>query len=506
MAQVFYRKKFSYYLGEQRPLNDIVVQYTSLIPPTPTSTPVLTNTPTPTQTSTPTNTPTNTVTPTNTSTPTTTPTNTVTPTITPTNNAICPEQIIVSDWTGGGTNFNGTYNRLWEASGSTMIYGFTDGTLIGATGTAGDGFNYPVYKEISSNKFLCRRVAGSSDELWRFISTNPNPWGLSGATSIVSTLGASPTITQGSVRWPQGGNWTIGSNTAYVSYPATCPTPTPTQTPTQTTTPTTTPTPSASPSPAFDADAASFLGDVLLAGGALDATISGATNTLFTDLKSNGLYTKLRAFYPLVGATSGSTSIMGKRVSGTTYDISWTNVGSITFDYSGVTGDGSTTFGDTNFNFSTEVSSDVGAPSHFSIYLGTDTDGNQGEIGCRGVVGDAILIAVKFSGIYYGWQFTQGGSLEVVYSNPDAKGMYIQTRTSITSLKAFKNNVLENTVSLSDGKSSPNVTIKVLSDGSIYSDRRFQFVSIGEGLDDTEVGNLDTIINTFQTTLGRNTY
>ena len=86
MAQVFYRKKFSYYLGEQRALDDIVVQYTSLIPPTPTGTPSPTNTPTPTSTTTPTNTPTNTVTPTNTTTPTNTatPTNTSTPTITPT--------------------------------------------------------------------------------------------------------------------------------------------------------------------------------------------------------------------------------------------------------------------------------------------------------------------------------------------------------------------------------------------------------------------------------------
>jgi hypothetical protein len=54
MAQVFYRKKFSYYLGEQRALDDIVVQYQPLVPPTPTGTPSPTNTPTPTNTTTPT--------------------------------------------------------------------------------------------------------------------------------------------------------------------------------------------------------------------------------------------------------------------------------------------------------------------------------------------------------------------------------------------------------------------------------------------------------------------
>lgn len=281
------------------------------------------------------------------------------------------------------------------------------------------------------------------------------------------------------------------------------PTPTATVTLTPSPTPTMTPTPSGTP---FDSDAASYLADVISAGGSVDATMSAATNTLFTDLKSNGLYTKLRAFYPMLGATSGSTSIMGKRVSGTTYDLTWTNVGSITFDASGATGNGSTTYGDTNFDFSTEVSSSVGAASHFSVYLGTNTNGPQGELGCRGGSGNAILIAADYNGFYYGWQFTQGGSYELVYSNTDSTGMYIQSRTSVSSLKGFRNNVLQNTVTLSETKSAPNVTIKVMGDGSLYSDRRFQFVTIGEGLDDTEVGNLDSIVNTFQTTLGRNVY
>jgi hypothetical protein len=96
MSKVFYRKRFSDYLGEQRAIDDIVQFYQpdGGITPTPTPVPV---TPTPTPSITPTNTltptpsitPTNTNTPTTTTTPTVTPTNTntpsVTPTITPTN-------------------------------------------------------------------------------------------------------------------------------------------------------------------------------------------------------------------------------------------------------------------------------------------------------------------------------------------------------------------------------------------------------------------------------------
>jgi hypothetical protein len=113
MSRIFYRKKFSDYLGEQRAIDDIVQFYipdgplpsptpspTSITPtptPTPSITPTITPTvtitpsvtPTSTLTPTPSITPTNTNTPTTTTTPTVTPTNTntpsVTPTITPTN-------------------------------------------------------------------------------------------------------------------------------------------------------------------------------------------------------------------------------------------------------------------------------------------------------------------------------------------------------------------------------------------------------------------------------------
>ena len=116
MSRIFYRKKFSDYLGEQRAIDDIVQFYQpdggvtptpTPVPVTPTPTPSITptNTITPTPSITPTNTPsvtptstltptpsitpTNTNTPTTTTTPTVTPTNTntpsVTPTITPTN-------------------------------------------------------------------------------------------------------------------------------------------------------------------------------------------------------------------------------------------------------------------------------------------------------------------------------------------------------------------------------------------------------------------------------------
>lgn len=96
MSKIFYPIKWSYYLGEQRPLNQIVVGYQPDPSPSPTPTPSATPNPTPTPTPsvTPTLTPTPTTspipaspTPTPTVTSTTTPTPTVTPTFTPTPSA-----------------------------------------------------------------------------------------------------------------------------------------------------------------------------------------------------------------------------------------------------------------------------------------------------------------------------------------------------------------------------------------------------------------------------------
>ena len=83
MSKVFYRKKFSDYLGEQRAIDDIITFYIpdGGVTPTPTPVPV---SPTPTPSITPTNTLTPTPTPSVTATLTPTPTNTGTPTPTPT--------------------------------------------------------------------------------------------------------------------------------------------------------------------------------------------------------------------------------------------------------------------------------------------------------------------------------------------------------------------------------------------------------------------------------------
>jgi hypothetical protein len=114
MSRIFVRKEFSNYLGEDRALNDIVVEF---IPntPTPSVTATITPSPTVTSTTTPTNTPTPSVTPTLTSTNTPTPTNTLTPTNTVTPSpTLYPIPVSVTvDTNGLEPTLDGTYN-FWD--------------------------------------------------------------------------------------------------------------------------------------------------------------------------------------------------------------------------------------------------------------------------------------------------------------------------------------------------------------------------------------------------------
>lgn len=448
MGRTFTNKKFSDYLGENRAILEINTSFVTDVSPTPqptttpTPTPSVTpsNTPSVTPSTTPSNTPS--ITPTNT--PSTTPSNTpsVTPSITP---SVTPSITPTITPTPSDPRTCRTYDIANNGFGSTTFdWTNCDGSLSSTT------------LSFSASLTICAKNGSVSQQ-------TPNG-----------------TITD------------IG----------TCPLPSPT--PTNTNTPTPSITPSSSPGPTYDTDAKAYLDAVVSAGGTVSPVMSAATDTMFKQLKSNNLYSKLDIFYPIIGGTAASTAIMGKRTSGTTYDIEWSNPSLTTFDYSGVTGNGSSTFGDTKFNGFNLISSTPGASSHFGLYVGTNESGSYSEIGTR--TNGNWIMAVRFSNnFFYGWNYTPGGN-ELVFATTDATGMYVETRSAIDRSKAFRNGNLEVTVTNTETNTIPNSNVRILSDGTLYSARRIQFVSIGKGLDDTESITLSTIINNFQTSLGRNTY
>lgn len=296
--------------------------------------------------------------------------------------------------------------------------------------------------------------------------------------------------------------------------PTTTLTPTPTTTLTSTPTPTLTPTNTPSGGPAFDSDAATYLAAVLAAGGTLNSTISGATNTLFTDLKTNGLYTKLFDFYPIVGSSASAHSINAK--SPGTYPIVWGG-SNIVHSYSGFTLPGPSGGGGYG-RFSGLSTSDIattGGDVHISQYIWKDGTAGQ-DNGYDLCASDANnsnqnYIIVNFNGAtttYYDWQ----GSYNTTISSVSTTGYWNITRNAAdTQTVLFKNG---------SQLASPTDTIyycttdyfigaEPIGSNNIAGGKNskgYNFFTFGNRLSVSEEATLSTIINTFQTSLGRNTY
>lgn len=286
--------------------------------------------------------------------------------------------------------------------------------------------------------------------------------------------------------------------------PSITPTITPTNTPTSTPTPTPTITPSASPAPPFDADAASYLSAVLSAGGSLDSTISGATNTLFSDLKTAGLYSKMLAFYPTLGGVSGSHALNGKRT-GSAYDMTF--FGGWTHDSNGMKGNGTNTYGIFNISGGTLPSTN----SHISVYGnlgGLTSSGYDLSINLNNQTGKVSQIIFDIGGNgyyeYNGYSAVAGGDTDdfIIISRNAAGTETIRAKDEIALTdKTEPCNDIDNTREWFLGAEQGPNGAKLAS-----TQNRYCWVGFGDKLTDAELLTYQSIVNTFQTTLGRNSY
>lgn len=448
------------------------------ITPTPTPTNTVTPTVTPTNTPTPsvtaTNTPTPTITPTSTVTPTITPTSTITPTPTPSTNCTAP----ILD----NVNF---------ISGSTFSLDIT----ITATGG------------------LCTGIVSE------YSTSASGPW--TGGTSSTCTSPVPVTIPSPSGTWYfrviQGclGN-IIPSNVLSYTYPTPTPTPTNTVTPTitptssvtptPTITPTNTVTPTPTPSPAGgDPDATAFLAAVVAAGGTVDSTITTATNTLFTDLKSNGIYTKLTAFYPIVGGVQNAHAVEGKNPGGSqnlTFNGSWThnNKGMRPSTCS------SSNYADTQY---LPTSLNPNSNHMFAYFNGT---GAQFGNACGSSTYDGAGPGPYFILGHPAFEFFCSDAVISGAGTITAYGSVLGTRTASNLVKLWRS--LDggswtlggsNTTAPSTYPSN-SITIAKVNGSGFPSSERYAFFSFGSGLNDTEAANYYNIVLAFETALSRNTY
>lgn len=257
-----------------------------------------------------------------------------------------------------------------------------------------------------------------------------------------------------------------------------------------------------------DADWLAYYNRVITAGGLLSTTEQTATQKLVKDLKDYGIWTKMKAIYPMVGASAAACAQNLKSLSFTgTFTSNWT------FASSGITPNGTSDFMNTGLNASTNLTTN-------NVHLSFYSNINQSKTGFPVDIGannspsslptdNYLQLAVRRStgAVFEANRYTSG--IAVSFSTSDSRGLTLGSRTTNTSNKIYKNGTLQATATSDNLSVNPNLNIYIgatnqANTAGNFSNITCAFASIGDGLTDTEAGNFYTLVQAFQTTLSRN--
>ena len=332
------------------------------------------------------------------------------------------------------------------------------------------------------------------------VSPTPTP-----SITPTSTLTPTPSITPTLTNTPTN---TITPSITPTLTTSPTPTQTGTPTPTLTNTPTNTGTPTPTPSSTLPASGTSqanaYLSAVITNGGTgLTPTISAATRTLFTSLVSNGLYSKMLAMYPLIGGVANSAKLNAVNLG--TYDITWN--GGMSFNFTGATSNGTNGFGDTGIIFSALTS--YFTNGSFGVYCNTAFPGTTT---CpMGAGPSAVSRAMLFGAgggflLDWGSDPNPGGYGRTAISSTPT-GLYICSSSGTSINRVLVNGSTSYSNSVGIVKSTPpnNMYLFKREDGYVYPGTE-TFAFVASALTLAEMTTLSTIINTYQTSLGRNRY
>ena len=264
-----------------------------------------------------------------------------------------------------------------------------------------------------------------------------------------------------------------------------------------------------------DPDAVAFLS----AAGVTDALSLYAVCTLVTDLKTAGLWTKMTAVYPFVGSTPASHKF--NLINPADSDAAKRLVfnGGIIHSSTGALPNGVNGYANTfvNSDITNFPIPDYISFSYYSRTPGSHVTGGNviGSFGNPATQATSARLLIRFVGnpdssvsaINYPDGIQPNASTT---TDTDGSGYYIGTRTSSAS-KLFIRGILRGSASGGTTTCSPppvDMYLFAYSNRGIsalnFTNKECAFAHIGKGLSDAECVTLSTIVDNFQTTLGRN--
>jgi hypothetical protein len=260
-----------------------------------------------------------------------------------------------------------------------------------------------------------------------------------------------------------------------------------------------------------DPDADAFIAAATIT----DLTQKQAITTLVLQLKSDSIWTKFHAIYPFVGGTAFSHKFNLKNPLDTDAAYRLSFVGGGTHGVNGWLPNGTNAYANTFLTPSIDLSS---ANWHISYYSRTNIAAGTFDMGCGTATGSySSSMFIRRSGDSIGYDSGNSTSGNRISSTEtDSRGLYVGSIRS-TSDRTFRKNgttvVASNTSTLTNDLLDSPIILGAYNQRSFhstgvspsfYGSKESAFISIGDGLTNTDIANLYTAVQAFQTTLGRN--
>jgi hypothetical protein len=241
----------------------------------------------------------------------------------------------------------------------------------------------------------------------------------------------------------------------------------------------------------FDNDVKNFVN----ASKVSNPTTINALDTFVTSLKSNNLWNKFYALYPFVGGNSQSNRY--NLINTGSYLIAFT--GSWTFNDNGITGDGSTAYGNTYL--SVPATNFSGSATIFNYSRTTGITGI--DMGSEGLGPGPFYIANRYTGnlTYFSFDISATTSASL-----DGSGLYMGVSSGSTQL-VYRNGSQSFSTNKTAGQ-NPAANFYIGSNNfrdnaSDFSNRNFAMAGFANSFNLSQASTFYTIVQNFQTALGR---
>jgi hypothetical protein len=247
----------------------------------------------------------------------------------------------------------------------------------------------------------------------------------------------------------------------------------------------------------IDADAQAFI----TAAAITDPVQINAINTLVEGMKTDGIWTKMKAIYPFVGGTASTHkwNLKDPRDLDAAFRLVFN--GGWTHSSTGALPNGTNGYADTKFNALNNFNA---TSRHMSFYNRTNTAKGY-DMGCLLSANDTMLASryTATTSAYTCYGTSAGGYTTAV--TPTAVG-FIQSSNISNSEKLYKNGSSVATRTRTITNINLPIFLGAANFNSVaieYTDHQCAFSSIGDGLTDTEAANLYTRVQAYQTALNR---